>query len=162
MRSRVPALQAAAASLRSSGWDVPAAGARETKPDSGGVGGDGAAAWAADRAPSASLRGGGRRNCEFVDLRSPAIAPSAAAYVAAIKSGGRDSTGGPGGIYFWVPLVRDFAPRIGLFGLASLAFETVTTVPHVVLHVMGIIAAEHAGSLECRSAGGGATDLCVT
>jgi hypothetical protein len=112
-------------------------------------------------------RGGDRPNCEFIDLRSPAVGPAAAEYIAALKAGGDYPSGESGGRAngdrsmdgFWVPVVREMAPRLGLFGLVSLAFETLKSVPHVVLHVMGIGAAEHAASEECRKAGGGATDL---
>jgi hypothetical protein len=159
-RSRIPTFGAAASSLRSSGWDVHAEAGQGVAPGSGELGGPagGEGAGTATVALSVTLRGGGRRNCEFSDLRSPPVALAAAEYVLALTN---SATGGRSVDGFWVPLVRDFAPRLGLFGLASLAYETLGTVPHVVLHVMGIGAAEHAGSRECRSAGGGATDLCV-
>jgi hypothetical protein len=87
----------------------------------------------------------------------------------ALKAGGDYPSGSSGGRAngdrfmdgFWVPLVREMASRLGLFGLALIAFETLKTVSHVVLHVMGIGAAEHAASEECRKAGGGPTDLCA-
>jgi len=54
--------------------------------------------------------------------------------------------------------VSEYAADLGLFGLVCLAFDA-GVVPHTAMHVMGLGAAAHGASVECRAAGGLPSDL---
>lgn len=148
--SIVPRFEVAAASLRSSGWEV-----AQVLPNSTPMQLATKIAFRQGMPPNGPGSGRARLNCEFINITSASLAPRVRQYVSAFSKIElhRDEEA------FWVPLVREYAASLGLFGVVWLAYTKVVAVPHVALHVMGFVAADHAGSEECIQAGGSADDL---